>query len=107
MSVRQVADTIDLDGVAFCALCLMDLTEEIRHGRTPSPALVRRTVDWVWMESGKAVREAVVRARMEERPYAEAALRDLDANGWRSAFAEAVVLRIARQLADQLGAYTN
>ena len=105
--MRQVAKTIDLDGVPIRALCLTDLTEEIRHGRMPSRALVRRTVDWVWMESGKAVREAVVRAQMEERPHAEAALRDIDANGWRSAFAEAVVLRIARQLADQLGAYAD
>src|SRR5215207_8574449 len=100
MSVRQVAETIDLDGVPFCVLCLMDLTEEIRHGRTPSRALGRRTVDWVWMESGEAVREAVVRARMEERPYAEATLRDIGADGWRGEFAEAMVLRIASPLAD-------
>jgi hypothetical protein len=107
MSVVQLAATIDLDGVPFCGLCLMDLTEEIRHGRTPSPQLIRRTTDWVWMESGKAVREVVVRARLEEQPFAEEALRDIDSNGWRSAFAEAVVLRLAHQLADEFGAYTN
>jgi hypothetical protein len=107
VSVRELAESIDLDGVSFCALCLMDLTEEIRHRRTPSRALVRRTVDWVWMESGKAVREAVVRARMEERPFAEDALRNIDANGWQGAFAEAVVLRLANELADELGAYTT
>jgi hypothetical protein len=34
---------------------------------TAPRALVTRTVDWVWMESGEAVREAVMRARMQER----------------------------------------
>jgi hypothetical protein len=107
VSVRELAETIDLEGVGYCGLCLMDLTEEIRHGRKPSPALVRRTVDWVWMESGKAVREAVVRARMEELPFAEEALQDIDANGWRGEFARAIVLRLAHQLADDFGAYTT
>jgi hypothetical protein len=107
VSVLQLAAEIDLEGVPYCTLCLMDLTEEIRHGRKPSGALVKRTVDWVWMESGKAVREAVVRARMEEAPFAEDALRDIDANGWRSAFAEAIVLRLAHQLADEFGAYSS
>lgn len=77
---------------------------EIHQGRKPSPALVTRTVDWVWMESGEAVREAVVRARMQERPFAEEALRELELNGWRSDFAEAVVWRLARRLADELPA---
>ena len=103
----ELAATIDLDGVPFCGLCLMDLTEEIRHGRKPSRALVKRTTDWVWMESGKAVREVVVRARMEERPFAEEALRDIDLNGWRGAFAEAIALRLAHQLADRFGAYSD
>lgn len=107
VSALELAAEIDLDGVPYCTLCLMDLTEELRHGRTPSRALVRRTVDWVWMESGEAVRAAVVRARMEERPFAEEALHDLDANGWRSGFAEAVALRLAGELADEFGAYIN
>lgn len=81
----------------------MDLTETIRHGRRPSTALIRRTTDWVWMESGEAVRAAVVRARMEEQPFAEEALRDLDARGWRGGFAQAVVLRLAHALAEELG----
>jgi hypothetical protein len=105
VSALKLADEIDLDGVPYCTLCLMDLTEEIRHGRTPSRVLVRRTVDWVWMESGEAVRAVVVRARMQERPFAEEALRDLDANGWRSGFAEAVVLRFAHGLAEEFGPY--
>jgi hypothetical protein len=107
VSVLELAAEIDLDGVPYCALCLMDVTEEIRHGRTPSPGLVKRTADWVWMESGEAVRAAVVRARMEEQPFAEEALRDLDARGWRSSFAEAVVLRLAHELAQEFGSYTN
>jgi hypothetical protein len=107
MSALELAATIDLDDVPHCTLCLMELTEELRHGRTPSPALVRRTVDWVWMESGEAVRAAVVRARLEQHPFAEEALRDLDINGWRSGFAQAVVLRLARELADEFGAYST
>jgi hypothetical protein len=54
------------------------------------------------MESGDGVREAVVRARMEEHPLAEEALRDLEVNGWRSGFAETVACRLAGRLADDL-----
>jgi hypothetical protein len=39
---------------------------------------------------------------MEERPGAEAALRDLELNGWRGRFAEAVVWRLASELADEI-----
>jgi hypothetical protein len=59
------------------------------------------------MESGEAVREAVVRVRMQERPFAEEALRDLDANGWRSGFAEAVIWRLAHRLAAELDTYIS
>ena len=101
---HQLATEIDLDGVPACPLCLLDLAVEIQRGRQPPRALVTRTVDWVWMESGEAVREAVVQARMEERPFAEEALRELELNGWRCDFAEAVVWRLARQLADEIEA---
>jgi hypothetical protein len=50
------------------------------------------------MESGDAVREAVVRARMQEIPLAEEALRELEEAGWRSTFAGAVVRRLASEL---------
>lgn len=103
----ELAAEIDLDGVPTCPLCLLDLAVDIRQGRKPSRALVRRTVDWVWMESGEAVRELVVRARMQERPGAEEALRDLELNAWRSAFAEAVVRRLARRLAEELDTYSK
>ena len=56
------------------------------------------------MESGEAVRERVVQARMQESPGAAAALRDLELNGWRGRFAEAVVWRFARNLADEIEA---
>jgi hypothetical protein len=98
----ELANEIDLDGVPVCPLCLLELAWEIREGRQPSRGLVARTVDWVWMESGVAVREAVLRARMEERPFAEEVLRELEEKGWRSGFAEAVVWRLARQLADEI-----
>lgn len=104
MSALELAAEIDLDSVPTCPLCLLDLAWEVHQGRNPSRALVTRTVDWVWMESGEVVKEAVVRARMEERPFAEEALRGLEARGWRSGFAEAVVWRLARRLADELPA---
>lgn len=98
----QLAAEIDLDGIPVCSACLLELAWEIRDGRTPSRGLVTRTTDWIWMESGEGIREAVVRARMAERPFAEDALRDLDLNGWRSRFAEAVVLRLAGELAEEI-----
>lgn len=100
----QLAAEIDLDGVPVCAACLLELAWDIRDGRRPSRALISRTTDWIWMESGREIRDVVVRARMDERPFAEEALRDLELNGWRSRFAEAVVLRLARDLADELSA---
>jgi hypothetical protein len=99
----ELAAEIDLDGVPTCPLCLLELAWEIRDGRRPSRGVVARTTDWVWMESGDAVHEAVVRARMEERPFAEDALAELEQKGWRSGFAEAVVYRLARELAEELG----
>jgi hypothetical protein len=98
----ELAAEIDLDGVPTCPLCLLELAVEIQQGRQPSRALVKRTVDWVWMESGEAVCELVVRARKQERSGAEEALRDLELNGWRGRFAEAVVWRLAQQLADEI-----
>jgi hypothetical protein len=84
-------------------MCLFDLACEIREGQTPSRGLVARTVDWVWMESGQGVRQAVVRARMEERPFAEEALRDIELNGHHGKFAEAIVWRLASEMADEMG----
>jgi hypothetical protein len=100
----RLAAELDLGDVPTCPLCLLDLAFEFHEGRKPSRGLVTRTADWVWMESGEGVRRAVVRARMEEHPLAEEALRDLELKGWRSGFAEAVVLRLARELAGELGA---
>jgi|Tabmets5t2r1_1033131.scaffolds.fasta_scaffold04008_5 hypothetical protein len=100
----QLAAEIDLDGVPTCPLCLLELALEIRDGQKPSRSLVSRTTDWVWMESGAAVHERVVEARMEERAGAEAALRDIELNEWRGRFAETVVLRLAQQLADKIEA---
>ena len=82
----------------------LDLAWELHQGRKPSRRLIKRTVDWVWMESGEAVKEGVVRARMEERLGAEEALHDLELNGWRGKFAEAVVWRFALELAEEMGA---
>jgi hypothetical protein len=100
--VLQLAAEIDLDSVPTCPMCLFDLAWEMREGRTPSRGLVARTVDWVWMESGEGVREAVVQARMEERSFAEEALRDIELNGHRGNFAEAVVWRLATELANEM-----
>jgi hypothetical protein len=107
MSVLELAATIELDGVPTCPLCLMELAWKIRDGERPSRDLVARTADWVWLESGEAVRAAVVRARMQEAPFAEEVLRDLDVNGCDGAFARAVVLRLARELAGELDTYSR
>lgn len=107
MSALELAATLDLDDVPTCPLCLMELAWKIRDGERLSPGLVARTADWVWLESGKAVREAVVRARMHEVPFAEDALRDLDERGFRSGFARAIVCRLARELAVELDTYSK
>jgi hypothetical protein len=103
----ELAAEIDLDGVPTCPLCLWELAWKIRDGERPSPSLVARTADWVWRESGEAVRAAVVRARMQEVPFAEEALRDLDVNGCDGAFARAIVLRLSRELAGELDPYSR
>jgi hypothetical protein len=102
LAALQLGAEIDLDGVPTCPLCLLDLAFKIHEGRKPSRGLVSRTGEWVWLESGVAVRERVVRARMEERPGAEAALHDIELNGFRGRFAEAVVLRLAHELAEEI-----
>jgi hypothetical protein len=102
VSEHELVVEIDLAGVPVCAMCLFDMAWEIHEGRKPSSALVARTVEWVWLESGEAVRAAVVRARREERPFADEGLCELDAAGWRSGFAEAVVWRLARRLVEDM-----
>jgi hypothetical protein len=90
------AAEIDLGDVPICQLCLLELAWEIRDGRKPSRGLIKRTVEWIWSESGESLKEAVVRARMDERPHAEEALRDLELINRRyGRFAEAVVMRFA------------
>jgi hypothetical protein len=59
-------------------------------------------LELIWVESGDALKEAVVRARIAERPFADEALRDLDLNGRYSRFAVALVLRLARELAEEM-----
>jgi hypothetical protein len=102
LSSAQLAAEIALTGVPVCPACLLELAWKIRDGDKPSHGLIARTTDWIWMESGDAIKEVVVRARMEERPFAEEALRDLELNGWRGKFAEAVVLRLAHELAEEM-----
>jgi hypothetical protein len=48
-------------------------------------------------------REIVTKAARIRGPFAEHALSEIDARGWRSAFAEAIVLRLARELAEEFG----
>jgi hypothetical protein len=99
----KLAADVDLDGVPICPMCLFDLAWEIHEGGRPSSGVLARTVDWVWMESGEGVRGPVVRARMEEHPFAEEALRDIEVNGHNCKFAEAVVWRLASEMAEEMG----
>lgn len=100
----ELATEVDINGVPACPLCLWELAWEIHQGRQPSRALVARTVDWIWPEIEDAVHEAVVRARMQERDFAEEALRELEESRWRSGFVQAVVCRLAQRLADEFPA---
>jgi hypothetical protein len=102
LGVLQFAAGMDLDGVPHCPACLLELAWEIRDGRRPSRALISRTTDWIWSESGDGIREAAVRARMAEVPFAEEALRDLELNGRHSKVAETLVFRLAQELADEM-----
>jgi hypothetical protein len=104
LAALQLASEIDLDDVPHCPACLLELAWKINDGEKPSRGLISRTTDWVWSESGEAVRVQVLKARMQERPGAEAALRDLELNGFRGRFAEAVVLRLAHELAAEIRA---
>lgn len=98
----ELATEVDIEGVEACPLCLWELAWAIHRREKPSRALVARTVEWVWLEIEDSIQEAVVRARMEERPFAEEVLRELKLNGWRSGFAEAVVWRLAREFANEM-----
>jgi hypothetical protein len=104
LGALQLATEIDLTGVPVCPACLLELARKIRDGDKPSHGLIARTTDWIWMESGDSIKEAVLRARMAERPFADEALRDLELNGWRGKFAKAVVLRLAHELAEEMTA---
>jgi hypothetical protein len=104
LAALQLASEIDLDRVPHCPACLLELAWAIIDGPKPSRGLISRTTDWIWSESGDPVRALVVQARMQERPGAEAALRDLELNGFRGRFAEAVVVRLAEELADEIRA---
>jgi hypothetical protein len=70
----------------------------------PSRGLINRTVEWIWSESGESLKEAVTRARMDERPYAEEALRALELNGRHGRVAEAIVTRLALEMAAEMEA---
>jgi hypothetical protein len=96
-----LASEMDISGIAACPLCLLELAWKIRDGERPSAGLVSRTADWVWLESEEDVRRAVLLARMQEMPYAEDALRDLEVNGWRGKFFQALVYRLAAAIADE------
>lgn len=102
VSALELAAEIDLGGIPYCPMCLFDLAWEVRQGHRPPRRLVKRTVEWVWLESGEAVRAAVERARLDDRPFADEALQELDEAGWRSPFAEAVVWRLVRWLVDDM-----
>ncbi len=100
-AAAELASEIDISGIAACPLCLLELAWKFRDGERPSAGLVSRTADWIWLESEQDVRRAVRLARMQEVDYAEDALRDLEVNGWRSGFFQALVCRLAAALADE------
>jgi hypothetical protein len=98
----RFANEVDLEGVRACPACLLELAWKIRDGEWPSRGLVSRTADWIWHESEDDFRRAVVRARMQEVPGAEEALRDFDLNGWCGRFFQALICRLAGELAEEM-----
>jgi hypothetical protein len=98
----RFANEIDLSDVRACPACLLELAWKIRNGERPSSGLVLRTCNWIWHESEADFRRAVVRARMQEAPGAEEALRDFELNGWRGRLFQALVCRIAAELAEEM-----
>jgi hypothetical protein len=107
LAAARFAADVDLEGVGACPACLLELAWKIRDGETPSRGLISRTADWIWGESHAGFRRAIVRARMEEVPGAEEALHDFELNAWRGPYFQAIVCRLAHELADELGAYSS
>jgi hypothetical protein len=58
LAALQLASEIDLDRVPHCPACLLELAWAIIDGPKPSRGLISRTTDWIWSESGEAVRAA-------------------------------------------------
>lgn len=101
-TAAELIDSIDLDSLGACPLCLFELAWQLQEGRVPSRGLVSRTSDWVWLEIEDSLRQAVVRLRMREAPHAEDALYDLELNGSDGVLVRAVVVRLAFGLAAEL-----
>jgi hypothetical protein len=102
LAAARFAAAVDLEGVGYCPACMLDLAWKIRDGETPSHQLISRTAGWIWGESKDNFRRAFVRARMQEVPGAEQALRDFELNAWRGRYFQAVICRLARELAEEM-----
>jgi hypothetical protein len=94
-SATELIDSIDLDALGACSMCLFDLAWELHQERIPSRSLVNRTADWVWLEIEESLTQALVLLRMQEVPHAGDALYDLKVNAWRGALVRIVVERLA------------
>lgn len=102
LAAARFATEVDLEGVGYCPACMLELAWKIRDGETPSHGLISCTADSIWGESEDGFRRALFRARMREVPGAEEALRDFELNAWRGRYFQAIVFRLAQELAEEM-----
>jgi hypothetical protein len=102
--VAEIVDRIDLPSLPICPLCHLDLAFAIRDGeaRRAIAAITTRTCGWVWGEIETELRAQLRRASMREQAWADEALADLDAHGFRSQIVRGLVTRVATVMAAEI-----
>jgi hypothetical protein len=100
----EIVDRIDLRALPICPLCHLDLAFAIRDGeaRRAIAAITTTTCGWVWGEIETELRAQLRRASMREQAWADEALADLDAHGFRSRIVRELVTRVATVMADEM-----
>jgi hypothetical protein len=97
----DLIESLELDDIPVCAMCLFDLAWAMHTGSRSRHRLLWSTCSRVWPEIADGIRVAVGRARMREVPHAEDALRDMAGRDHRGVFARRVVSELARRLANE------
>ncbi len=100
----EIVDRIDLRSLPICPLCHLDLAFAIRDGeaRRALAGITTTACSWVWGEIETELRAQLRRASMREQAWADEALADLDAHGFRSRVVRELVTRVATVMADEM-----